>query len=686
MLDTDTSKRDIENRRLRVDSAEVRFEAHKSMLDFFPDKSIFDELERSLELYKNTDFVGLREDTCRYSLLEVIRNTNRKMAEWPSSSENKFVDKSGLTSALSVLDAKPIHDNFCVKLQELTADFFDELSRHYRPSDKLIEEKRWTEDYAKRFLSRLAYRVFQSELTDKSDIVHLDVIVQFFFDLQKNVERLLINQKELAVNFLLQKENLRLSRIESPWNYIAQEEDDKLRIAELERKDELDRVAETMSGVRRNTESIRGDLIPRLIGENASTLKSFWDIHKGEFKGDPMLLQSLAGSRSEIDEYITSVGSGKFYERNIGNIRTVNVITGGFSHIQTAYLPHLQTDLFLALDSIGKDVEEDVFLNTLTLADAVMISLHLPFDGSGRTIEDFFVFLGKKMGYPVTFSVLGYREVGSPFILLRDKIAKELKKDINKFACQNLGCGGMEFSDSEASSNIQLSFSCDPITAERVFDSEKVLVTSEIIKMIASGNLSGLLEKLPSLKKMRGLWETARRLSFVKVPEQIRHDVDMMVAKISVFSKLRVLSKNNLSNYNLLKESYPERGDYVLTENIILFLESLHNLNKSDKLASLESRLETMLDNLKAIEKSGEAGSSVDKFRLTYENARKWFRVIKGYEEIFAQLESMKGDGGDSRKVALCVEMFALKQFGKRGDRTAEIVRSELYPNLPLVD
>ena len=64
---------------------------------------------------------------------------------------------------------------------------------------------------------------------------------------------------------------------------------------------------------------------------------------------------------------------------------------------------------FTALDRLGPFENENAFLHALVIVDFLLQLAHFVKDGSGRSGEDLLALLGTRHGFPLTFSITGYR-------------------------------------------------------------------------------------------------------------------------------------------------------------------------------------------------------------------------------------------------------------------------------------
>lgn len=94
---------------------------------------------------------------------------------------------------------------------------------------------------------------------------------------------------------------------------------------------------------------------------------------------------------------------------DLGRLRTGRGNVSGFEVLHPAFLEPLVGRFFSILDDQKVFKTEEQFLHWLAVADFTLQLLHPVKDGTGRSGEDLLAILGTRCGYPLTFSITGYR-------------------------------------------------------------------------------------------------------------------------------------------------------------------------------------------------------------------------------------------------------------------------------------
>jgi len=185
-------------------------------------------------------------------------------------------------------------------------------------------------------------------------------------------------------------------------------------------------------------------LIPKLLkklkNKEISFEESYFLLHKSYFEKTPFLAQLVYDDFGDefIDEEIREYARKKaldphFYDHNIGQYRKNNPKVDNINFPSAKKLPEIGKTFFNFLDLISFDAfEEDwQFFEFLMCVDVFLRLTHLPFDGSGRTNEDFLVLISQYFDRNLTFSLHGYRGLfDNHFIKRRDEIRTWLKTDV----------------------------------------------------------------------------------------------------------------------------------------------------------------------------------------------------------------------------------------------------------------
>ncbi len=353
-------------------------------------------------------------------------------------------------------------------------------------------------------------------------------------------------------------------------------------------------------------------------------------------------------------------------------------------HIMPQYLPQLQSELFERIDKLGPFFTEEDFLDMVTVADISMIALHLPFDGSGRAIEDFFVYLGEKYNFPLTISVLGYRAIGSPILDERDEAATELKKQINKAVLGRLGMVANPNSDDDAITRVKVRFNCNQSLAEKVFNSEKALFTSRVNSAVSDPEKSKeIMALLPASLRLRENWQEARKSRFFEVPDKYKVEVDSLAALIGS-------TKDNERLGWKIGELVADINKIVVADNLELdeihtsFLIQVGNVEAEtnvDLLPEMVQKLRLTIDNFD----DGE----LDRYRYSKLFADLFYVVLdrvsgrKVFDEVFKRIDALKIDSDSQiRTLGSLIEVYALEKVNLQKGRNKDDLLFQIFPNI----
>jgi len=339
----------IESRRVRIEEPELRFELHQEMFDCFPEQNLFEEMEKALENVKNEDFVGLREETVRFGLLKVIRSTNLEIRGAGKNSGTNVVHKGEIVRAIFEIDSNIRSIDTSVNVSDIDSDLFMEISEYCSPSEEIMKAKGWDADRTRKFVSRLASNVFKSGLVETpNERIPLDIMVSFFVSIQSQTEMLVVDQKKVAMEYLLDGLSVEFykSKLPKVVNDSGQTEEDISKISKVKDSPRYEQILNTLQTVRENTEFVRRELIPACLEREDDAQTVFWKIHAGEFKGDPMAAQMLlGGSIAEVFNYVKSISGEQFYNANIGTSRKLVAGTRYIEHIVNYQLFNLTSIL-----------------------------------------------------------------------------------------------------------------------------------------------------------------------------------------------------------------------------------------------------------------------------------------------------------------------------------------------------
>lgn len=151
----------------------------------------------------------------------------------------------------------------------------------------------------------------------------------------------------------------------------------------------------------------------------------FWALHANHFPVSPFRTINADSKAAEYGDnvsYYLKKPMRAQAESQIGALRTAEVSVGFFDNVDSAFLPDIAQAFFESIDDIllrehpenWTTEEKRIFLSRV---EVVQVLCHFPFEASGRTIEDFLVYLAKKLGIHLTFSESGFRGfLGSPLI------------------------------------------------------------------------------------------------------------------------------------------------------------------------------------------------------------------------------------------------------------------------------
>jgi tetratricopeptide (TPR) repeat protein len=309
----------------------------------------------------------------------------------------------------------------------------------------IAKDKQWDIDFCERFLARAILAALHSEpvRTNRSYIAY-DVIEnacrEGIVELRGFYE---MNDEYLVLgidNILRLRSRMTLESKRSNV-YALQTEKDREFIKELNAIHPDVRAERATTQMRTNADALRTEVIPRLVAEDVPLRKAFWEIHTALFAGDPYFSHMHdVGSVGTVPQYVKNVGGAAFYKRSVGKTRHNSVGSNWTSHVEPNFLPHLEKNFFKELTKAIKNItSEDEFLDLITKVDMFLITAHLPFDGCGRSTEEFIVFLGEKLGYPLTVSQNGYRDQLSETVEVRMKGESAYKNDRDVICLRNLG-------------------------------------------------------------------------------------------------------------------------------------------------------------------------------------------------------------------------------------------------------
>jgi hypothetical protein len=188
-------------------------------------------------------------------------------------------------------------------------------------------------------------------------------------------------------------------------------------VFQLPNMGETERARLCINAERVASDQIRSRVIPQLIGEQQTSMQSFFAIHRSRFSSAPAPVQNFGQRPFNLSDYTTYMSVGPLYQANIGRFRTLEMMCSGtFQHLASAHLKQLGEVFFSALDGSFETTrhDRDQAIEQLVLTQAFLTLAHFPFDGAGRTNEDFIVYCAKRLGIDLSLSVSGYRHHCSP--------------------------------------------------------------------------------------------------------------------------------------------------------------------------------------------------------------------------------------------------------------------------------
>lgn len=170
--------------------------------------------------------------------------------------------------------------------------------------------------------------------------------------------------------------------------------------------------------VRLNSDDIRQTTIPQLIEDGTGARESFYELHNAASRRNAYAANIFPPQvNQEGNDFVRSIPDDEYYGgkdpvkailEKTGQRRTTRLSTPHALHLEPGSLKEVEDLLIESVDALtaGNEVE---FLRKLTLIQATLQLAHLPTDISGRTTEDFLVWLSQKHGFPLSISSNGYR-------------------------------------------------------------------------------------------------------------------------------------------------------------------------------------------------------------------------------------------------------------------------------------
>lgn len=440
-----------------------------------------------------------------------------------------------------------------------------------------------------RYIAKITFKIFHL-LKLKDNAINFSSLELIVSVIANEIPSLASTLKYLAEKILIEEA---LSKVKPPVKAekrqtnieIQQQDTDKTIIESISNLPDLTRNKKTIALVRKNTEQIR-ELIPELKKSPMQT--SFWAIHSLHFSGNPFLAQLLTGEESTTHGYWQKTGSTSLYEESLGKTRVVNIASGSeigsFTHLEASYLPVLEAEFFKQVDQfeIASFRDESNFLKFISLVDTFLIISHLPFDGAGRTIEDFIVLLGDKFNHPLTISTTGYREATSFLMTERTLVSEKLKREIDLVVLEELGLDiDPNLAQSLSTNSLLTSFAkthnLNKSDSEKIFAFAKALISKRIIDQLNTNSFEAAFnywaEKIPSLKELNAFWGQATNFKFNTIPPEIAEKCDYLEAQIVTNEKKgakKVNAEDILKEIDLLLVGYPDSRAILLLKRQVL--------------------------------------------------------------------------------------------------------------------
>lgn len=152
-------------------------------------------------------------------------------------------------------------------------------------------------------------------------------------------------------------------------------------------------------------------------GKLAPSEQVFWQIHNLHAGKNFYRAINVDHSGQQISENVQTLAN-YFSESEstdqVGRLRTVSTSVDGFLNVHVESLPALERAFFAAIDKLLQlsnltELPLETKLQFLARVEVIQTICHFPVDLSGRTIEDFMVYIADRMGVQLTFSESGFR-------------------------------------------------------------------------------------------------------------------------------------------------------------------------------------------------------------------------------------------------------------------------------------
>ncbi|MDB4977965.1 MAG: hypothetical protein JWM56_151 [Candidatus Peribacteria bacterium] len=510
--------------------------------------------ERFSELHSFQEFVaGQTAEAVSRRVIDTQSEMNEFMATLGQNLDCLFDDEHLILLTQDVLT----HQNISRFIQELASNnisYAENISYVARIRD-------WSQEKCIQFLGRIIVKMMRGLISHaKNGQVPLSTLYnacnECLWDLQKYFQ----SEQGYIPTGIAHKLRLeqRSEETPDPFLYAEQNREDRSKIAEVSMANDQERSRLLIANLHKATDKIRTTVIPELLQQNVSAREAFWAIHRAHFDENPFLSHMHTSSFNEVPAYARNSGGDDFYQQSIGQTRRNFVSSGWTGHLESHYLPVLEEKFFLRLEeAMGYITSEEEFLDLVTKVDMFMITAHLPFDGAGRTYEDFMVYLGKRAGYPLTVSVSGYRNASSAMVEDRMKADDDYKKERDGICLRNLGImidPTVKRSEWKAYTQGLLKEKYAE-KWEAISASEQALEAQRIINAVASpGDTDKIAQQYRSFQELRHVWQAARSQSYIIASSShISAECDELMAESTVNYTLATQAK-----FAALEQKYPE--------------------------------------------------------------------------------------------------------------------------------
>ncbi len=304
----------------------------------------------------------------------------------------------------------------------------------------------------------------------------------------------------------------------------------------LQQCSETERASHCIQAERLASDQIRLRVIPELLREARSSAESYWEIHRNRFAETPASIQNFGSTPFVLADYTIFSSKGDYYASNIGRLRSHAIACEGtFIHLAYQYLPRLSDEFFCALDNIFAFGERDLARNLtqIVLAQAFLTLAHLPFDGAGRTNEDFIVYCAKRLGIDLSLSASGYRHHLSPLVEAFSSLETRFKYEYDTSLLYALGIVPPGFDGDFWLSEVE-----DVVSKVNRYGGRALLVEKSKLSSIFIDALRGDQEAenkifafFPSLAMMKEVFESACSETYSFLEAEAGRTLDLWMAK-----------------------------------------------------------------------------------------------------------------------------------------------------------